>query len=79
MKLIFVGHIMKQLRKFFTSKNTRKRDSLKMGILKNKIKEHKDKSKENDRTERSKWHHRSMVRYYENMLKKEQTRCRDEV
>ena len=74
MKLIFVGHIMKQLRKFFTSKNTRKRDNLKMGILKNKIKDHKQKSKEKDRTERSRWHHRSMVRYYENMLKKEQTR-----
>lgn len=74
MKLIFVGHIMKQLRKFFTSKNTRKRDSLKVGILKNKIKDHKQKSKEKDRTERSRWHHRSMTKYYESMLKKEQAK-----
>jgi len=74
MKLIFVGHIMKQLRKFFTSKSTRKRDSLKTDILKNKIKEHKNKSKENDRTDRSRWHHRSMTKYYESMLKKEQAK-----
>ena len=76
MKLIFIGHIMTKLKKFFTSKVRR---NLKTDILENKIKDHKQKSKEKERTERSRWHHRNMARYYESMLKKEQTRCRDEV
>ncbi len=63
---------MKQLRKFFSSNNVNVRRNLKTDILKNKIKDHKQKSKEKDRTERSRWHHRNMARHYEILLKRGQ-------
>lgn len=71
MKQTILGYIMTKLRKFFSS-NVRR--NLKTDILENKIKDHKQKSKEKDRTERSRWHHRNMTRYYESMLKKEQAK-----
>ena len=72
MKLTFLGYIMKQLRKFFTNNSARKLDNLKTVILKNKIKDHKEKSREKNRTDRSRWHHRNMARHYEILLKREQ-------
>lgn len=72
MKLTLLGHIMKQLRKFFTNNSARKLDNLKTVILKNKIKDHKEKSREKGRTDRSRWHHRNMARHYEILLKREQ-------
>ena len=74
MKQTLLGCIMTKLRKFFTSKVNKVRRNLKTDILENKIKDHKQKSKEKDRTERSRWHHKNMARYYENMLKKEQAK-----